>query len=625
MMQIKCPHCPSISQIPESVVGKTVRCNSCGKVFRVEAQIAAQEIELESTSRPVSPGHCSHCGQAIKSNAKFCGFCGQGVGSNVLESTANPVQGLTAKYISRTRVIKLIGGLAALFAFAFLCMKLPHLISSTFDSYDKEQDRLLADKKAQNRAENEAANAKRVVESAKQSAEADVTKALEKQEQVKREEQSKTKLELLSKEKQRVAEQEKARAETEAKNTIEKNGRERMRSYALLWQKVQPFFDDGRLAPMKAGQVQLFERLKSLDDTEREIAKGLDDTDRALVKTVEAILYLKNAKYVECTKALQDADSCYSRLATGYAKQINHNMLVLARYNQRYVAMCQMRCYALQTIETPNNSNLITPSNLKSEAEMASSFYELFRKMKDEDEDQDWQQVVNPMLNASKILSDGLVNLANTHSVSPFTQRPLNEDASPTSLIIGCRLCNGTGIVTETRTTTTGGYWFNSSNNVEGAFKKIMPGGNGGSVFIKPHTSMSTESHYCSCARGQELQREKEQERVKSNAEELARLQKKQSELEKAVAIWKSRLVVAKSYTERARSELITAQNLPKGSATVGSGRIVFDNSQPIAIAQASIAKGLKDEHEATTKMNQAQSELQKIKQLEDSLANLAK
>lgn len=39
MLQIKCPHCPQVTQIAEALTGKTVRCGSCKKVFKVEPVI----------------------------------------------------------------------------------------------------------------------------------------------------------------------------------------------------------------------------------------------------------------------------------------------------------------------------------------------------------------------------------------------------------------------------------------------------------------------------------------------------------------------------------------------------------------------------------------------------------
>ena len=36
MLQIKCPHCPSVTSVPETLAGKTVRCGACQNIFKIE-------------------------------------------------------------------------------------------------------------------------------------------------------------------------------------------------------------------------------------------------------------------------------------------------------------------------------------------------------------------------------------------------------------------------------------------------------------------------------------------------------------------------------------------------------------------------------------------------------------
>lgn len=54
MLQVKCPHCPSVANVSESLVGKTVQCGSCHKSFSIESVVAEESIESDSPATEIS-------------------------------------------------------------------------------------------------------------------------------------------------------------------------------------------------------------------------------------------------------------------------------------------------------------------------------------------------------------------------------------------------------------------------------------------------------------------------------------------------------------------------------------------------------------------------------------------
>ena len=114
-----------------------------------------------------------------------------------------------------------------------------------------------------------------------------------------------------------------------------------------------------------------------------------------------------------------------------------------------------------------------------------------------------------------------------------------------------------------------------------------------------------------------EQQRKENEERSAADATGLLERKK---DIEKRVTIWTNRLHAAQGQKQQGQRALADARrelNGTIGGAASGSA-IIFDNSQAVATAQATIVAGEKDEKEAASKVDQAQAELRDIvKQIE--------
>src|SRR5262245_21728042 len=101
---LNCPSCGGEMQVPDSLLGRQIRCPACRQTFSctpdgkpIEPPAAAPDPAPESlpvTETPVEPASppprflddplseflpCSYCAEIIPGHAQFCPFCGERV------------------------------------------------------------------------------------------------------------------------------------------------------------------------------------------------------------------------------------------------------------------------------------------------------------------------------------------------------------------------------------------------------------------------------------------------------------------------------------------------------------------------------------------------------------------
>jgi hypothetical protein len=90
-MKISCPSCDASLNAPERLVGKKVKCPSCGEAVLVEDPDAAEELDdfleeddVEEPPRRRAPAKqaCPMCGAENKATAETCGNCGEELRGN---------------------------------------------------------------------------------------------------------------------------------------------------------------------------------------------------------------------------------------------------------------------------------------------------------------------------------------------------------------------------------------------------------------------------------------------------------------------------------------------------------------------------------------------------------------
>lgn len=100
-----CPSCNRSLRVPETLLGKQVKCPTCGQVFTTAEQAPAAEIQSRQEPMPVPPNapvqgspaappgpeatpgamRCPYCGEQIRRDSTRCLFCG--------EDLVRPVEG----------------------------------------------------------------------------------------------------------------------------------------------------------------------------------------------------------------------------------------------------------------------------------------------------------------------------------------------------------------------------------------------------------------------------------------------------------------------------------------------------------------------------------------------------
>ena len=184
MLQIQCPHCQNIAQIPDSVVGKTVRCGTCGKTFLVKG---TDDIPLDIQDLPAdkpgtnakanattSPRFCGGCGEPWQTSFKHCPNCGH--------NPSYQPKWLGIRHLSTSTKLKLVGWIAAIVIVIILGVKVRNFVVSKFDEYNKEQQeelRLQAERDTRKKAEDAAAAAKWLADAPKRKAAAEAAEAAE--------------------------------------------------------------------------------------------------------------------------------------------------------------------------------------------------------------------------------------------------------------------------------------------------------------------------------------------------------------------------------------------------------------------------------------------------------------
>lgn len=128
----------------------------------------------------------------------------------------------------------------------------------------------------------------------------------------------------------------------------------------------------------------------------------------------------------------------------------------------------------------------------------------------------------------------------------------------------------------------------------------------------------ATEKKVRDTAAAVERRKINEQQEAKRQQDEfnakLKPLIARKSDLEKNVRIWTVRLQTAENYKKQGEVDLANAQQQGNGTISGGGGsRIVFDNTQAIGTAQATINKGIADMNEAQNKLNQFKGDLEGV------------